>query len=126
METETINTDRQTTPRPAKTSLRSLVQALTGEVKVFFRQEIDLAKAEASEKIAWIGRNAIRVAVGGFVAYAGLIVFLIGLGWLIAWALRQAGLPPGLAGFVGLAIIGLLFVLTGAGFVLSSSLEYLS
>lgn len=120
METETTNKEQYPPPENSKTSLRQLIQSLSSDIKAFFRQEIELAKVETSEKISWAGRNAVGVAVGGFVAYAGLIVFLIGLGWLIAWALRQAGLQAGLAGFVGLAIIGLLFVLTGAAFVLSS------
>src|SRR5690349_19547716 len=120
METQIANDDLHTASLPPKTSLRVLVQSLTADIKTFFRQVIELAKAEASEKAAWLGRNTISIAIGGFVAYAGLIVFLIGLGWLAAWALQKAGLQAGLAGFVGLAGIGLLVVLTGAGFVLAS------
>jgi ElaB/YqjD/DUF883 family membrane-anchored ribosome-binding protein len=50
------------------------------------------------------------------VAYAGLIIFLMGLGWLVAWALQKAGMQPVLAGFLGLAIIGLL--VAGIGTIL--------
>lgn len=120
METATTNQDPSLRPNISKTSLRRLVQLLTSDVKAFFRQEVGLAKVELSEKVTWVGRNAAWVAVGGLMAYAGIIVFLIGVGWLVAWALRQAGLQAGLAGFLGLAIIGLLFVLAGTAFVLSS------
>jgi hypothetical protein len=48
------------------------------------------------------------------VAYAGLLVFLVGLGWLAAWALSLAGLQPMFAAFVGLSGVGLLVVLIGA------------
>ena len=107
-------------PETSRAPLRGLVHSLTGDIKAFFRQEFELAKAEASEKAAWLTRNAVVVAAGGFVAYAGLIVFLIGVGWLLAWALEKAGLPPVFAGFLGLAIIGLLVSALGALFMLKN------
>ena len=119
METDTINPET-TTAEPLtvpKSSLVGLVRYLTNDLKTFLRQEVDLAKAEISEKAAWFGKNVVMLAVGGFVAYAGLIVFLIGLGWLVAWALQKAGLQPLLAGFLGLTIIGLLVVGAGAAFI---------
>lgn len=63
-----------------------------------------------------MGRNAAALAVGGFVAYAGLIVFLIGMGWLLAWAFSKAGLAPVFAAFLGMAVIGL--VVTAIGCVM--------
>ena len=102
-----------------KTSLVGLVRSLTSEIRIFLRQEIDLAKAEAVEKLTWLIRNVIVLAAGGFVAYAGLIVLLIGMGWLVAWALQKAGVQPVLAGFIGLAIIGVLTTAVGAIFVLN-------
>lgn len=87
---------------------------LTGDTRTFIRQEIQLAKTELSEKLSHMGRNAVSLAIGGFVAYAGLIVFLIGLGWLLGWAFTLAGLQPALAAFVGLAIIGLVVAGIGA------------
>lgn len=87
-----------------------LIKALTGDTKTFIRQEIELAKTELSEKISAFGKNATSLAIGGFVAYAGLIVFLIALGCLIAWALEKADLAPLLAGFIGFAGIGLLVI----------------
>lgn len=94
-------------------SFFTLLRTLTGDTKTLIRQEVQLAKTEISEKISMMGRNAVSLAIGGFVAYAGLIVFLIGLGWLIAWAFTQAGLAPFLSAFLGLGIIGLLVVATG-------------
>ena len=91
----------------ARTSLVGLFRALTGDTRTFIRQEIQLAKTEISEKISRLGKNAAALAIGGFVAYAGLILFLMGLGWLLAFAFESAGLQPALAGFVGLAAIGL-------------------
>jgi ElaB/YqjD/DUF883 family membrane-anchored ribosome-binding protein len=103
-----------------RSSLIGLVKSLAAEIKTFLQQELELAKAEASEKLAWLTRNAVILAASGFIAYAGLIVFLMGLGWLVAWAFQQAGVQPVLAGFLGLAIIGLLVTAAGAAFVLKS------
>ncbi len=69
-------------------------------------------------KASAFGRNAVTLAPGGSVAYAGLIISLMGLGCLLAWALQQAGLQPLLAGFLGLAIVGILIAAMGTAFVL--------
>ncbi len=94
-------------------SLLGLVRDFTKETKNFFRQEIDLAKTELSEKLKTMTSGATSVAIGGFVAYAGAIVFLIGLGELLAFAFAKAGLDSVLSQFIGLGIIGL--VIAGAG-----------
>lgn len=104
---------------PPQTSIFGLIRSLRNDAKNLLRQEIQLAKAELSEKVALFGRNAVAVAVGGFIAYAGLIVLLMGLGWLVAWGLQKAGLEPVLAGFLGLAIIGLLVAGAGTAFLLT-------
>jgi hypothetical protein len=39
-------------------------------------------------------RNAAALAIGGFIAYAGLLVILVGLRCLLAWAFENAGLSP--------------------------------
>jgi hypothetical protein len=91
-----------------------LIRNLTEDIKRLLRQEVELAKAEVSEKLSAFGRNAVSVAMGGFIAYAGMIVLLMGLGWLVAWVLQKAGLPPVLAGFIGLAGVGVLVAAVGA------------
>jgi hypothetical protein len=99
-------------------SVLGLVRNLSNEVTTFIRQEINLAKTEISEKISAMGRNAVTLAIGGFVAYAGLIVLLIGLGALAAWGLEQAGLSPFVAGAVGVGGVGLLIAIIGGVMVL--------
>src|SRR5579859_6329290 len=100
METEIAQKEFSPVAAPeTRSSLRELVQSLTNDTKIFLRQEIDLSKTEAAEKVSWLTRNAIMVAAGGFVAYAGLIVLLIGLGWLLSWPLQHAGLQPALQAF---------------------------
>lgn len=106
-------------------SILGLVRQLTREAKLFIREEIQLAKTEISEKVSSKAKSGSKIAIGGFVAYAGLIVFLIGLGWLIGFALTKAGLDPLLAQFIGLGFIGLVIAGSGA-FVLMKAIKAIS
>src|SRR6476660_5362753 len=106
-------------------SVLGLIRQLTREAKLFIREEIRLAKTEVSEKVSSKAKSGSKIAIGGFVAYAGLIVFLIGLGWLIGFALTKAGLDPLLAQFIGLGIVGL--IIAGSGtFVLMKAVKAMS
>src|SRR3954465_1290204 len=98
-------------------SLFGLFGDLKDETKTFIREEVQLAKTEISEKISKMGRNAVSLVIGGFVAYAGVIVFLGGLGLLLAFAFEKLGLPSAMSGFLGLAIIGLLAAGVGYAFI---------
>ena len=121
MDTSTATAPRASvfsTASAPRASVFRLFRALTTDTRTLLRQEVQLAKTEISEKISRMGRNAAALAVGGFVAYAGLIVFLIGLGWLLAWAFSLAGLAPIFAAFLGLAIIGLIATAIGCGLLL--------
>src|SRR5581483_1959739 len=102
----------------AGTSFFGLFRDLKAEVKTLVQQELTLARTEIAEKISSYSRNAILLVVGGLIAYAGLVVFLGGLGLLLAFAFEKAGLSPTLARFVGLAAIGLVIVAIGAVLIL--------
>lgn len=102
---------------PRSGSVLDLMQALTNETKTFMRQEIALAKTELSEKVGRMAREGASVGIGGFVAYAAAIVMLLGLGFLVAWAIHLAGIESLFASFLGLLGIGLLVL--GIGGVLA-------
>src|SRR4030095_10531991 len=102
--------------RLAEESVSELIGDLKDETKTLIQQEVELAKTEISEKISRFGRSAALVALGGFVAYAGLIVFLIGLGFLLSFALHSLELNPLLANFIGTGFIGLLAAGVGYAF----------
>lgn len=106
------------TAASSTSSLSDLFRSLSAETRTFVREEFQLVKTELSEKASYFGRNAVALAIGGVVAYAGLLVFLIGLGYLLAWCFELAGLQPVFAGFVGLAAIGLFAILAGGLLVL--------
>src|SRR6266481_1755198 len=100
-------------------SIFDLVKELREEVKKFLREEVHLAKAELSEKISRMGKESVNIAIGGFVAYAGLIVFLGALGMLIAFGLQRIGLDPFLSSFIGLGALGFIVIAVGASMLLS-------
>jgi ElaB/YqjD/DUF883 family membrane-anchored ribosome-binding protein len=102
-------------------SVFGLVGGLTGDVRTFMKQEIELVKTEISEKISRTGKNAVSLAIGGFVAYAGVIVLLVGLGVVAAYGIQSLGLEnPWLAGFAGLTLVGLLTAGLGAIFIMEA------
>lgn len=102
----------------SKSTLVGLVRNLKNEVGVLIQQEIKLAKTEMSEKLGYFTRNGIALAIGGAVAYAGLIVLLLGLGFLAAWAIHLAGIEGLFASFLGLLFIGMLVTGVGGAMVL--------
>ncbi len=95
------------------TSIIGLLRNFTHEVRDLLRREIKLATTEISEKAVRFGRDALGVAVGVGLAYAGFMVFLLGLGFLLAWAFLFTGLQPIFAMFLGLAIVGFLILISG-------------
>jgi len=98
-------------------SLLGLLQNLRDETTTLLRQEVALAKAEVTENITQAGKHAALIATGGFVAYAGLIVALIGLGHLVGVALVHAGFDPELSQWVAPTAVGLGVALIGWGMV---------
>lgn len=101
-----------------RNSIGRLVRDLGQEIKTLVQQEMQLVKAELSEKVQIAARNGVALAVGGVMAYAGLIVLLLGFGFLIAWAIHLAGIEGLFASFLGLLFVGLATVGLGGGLVL--------
>jgi hypothetical protein len=72
-------------------SLGELFADLLGEIRTLVRQEMELARAEMSQKAAVAGRSVAYIAAGAVVAYAGLLAIvaaivlgvsrIIPLGW---------------------------------------------
>jgi hypothetical protein len=98
---------------PPANSIPSLLRELRDESLTLFRQEVTLAKTELKDNASRAGGHAAKIAIGGFVAYAGVIVLLIGLGQLIGSMLTQAGMDPDLAQWLAPALLGLVVALIG-------------
>lgn len=103
--------DRPTTGSdiPARErSLGELFGELTRDTAMLVRQEVTLARVELTDKATKVGKDVGTIAAGGAVAYAGLIVLLLG----VAAALIAAGMSAWgayvLVGLIVLAIGGII------------------
>jgi hypothetical protein len=92
-------------------SLGELISELSRETGTLVRKEIELARVEVSEKIATAGKHAGMAAVGGALAYAGLVVLL----GAIVMGIIQLGLAPWLAALL-VALVAML-----AGYLMATS-----
>lgn len=104
---ETTTTTHE--PRTIGTLLRELFD----EARDLFRQEIALAKTEASEKASLFGRNAAFVAAGGLVALMGVLFILAAISILLTWAYANAGLSEAVATWLGPLTVGLVVGIIG-------------
>jgi drug/metabolite transporter (DMT)-like permease len=77
-------------------SLKELFGDLTHSVTTLFRKEIELARAETSEKLSQAGVAAGSIAAGGILGLAALIVLLQAL----VIALTELGLAPALSALI--------------------------
>ena len=84
-------------------SLGQLFGDLSRQLGTLVRQEIDLAKTETTTRVTALGRDASMVGAGAALAYAALLVALIGLGFLLA----DLGLATWLAFIVVAAVAGI-------------------
>jgi hypothetical protein len=101
--------------------LSSLFSELAGETTTLVRKEVELARAEMSEKMSQAATGAISLAAGGLVAFAGLIFLLlsatIGLSnWVSDWlaALIVGGV---------VALIGMFMVMSGRNRLSTENLQ---
>lgn len=95
----------------AERSLGELFGDLTREMATLVRHEIALATTEMSEKASTVGKNVAYLAVGGLVAYAGLLA-------IVAAIILALGnfIPMWLSALVvGLVVAGIGYVLVQQG-----------
>ena len=74
---------RASGPGSADKSLGEIVAEVSEKASLLVREEIELAKAEVSEKAASLGRGAAVGAAAGFFALIGLIFLFHFLAWVI-------------------------------------------
>jgi uncharacterized membrane protein YqjE len=93
-------------------SIGELITRLSRETVTLVRKEVQLAKAEMSQKASRVGKNVGFLVVGGVVAYTGLLALvaavILVLGLVIPYWLSAA-----IVGFV-IAVIGAILVVKGA------------
>ena len=93
-------------------SIGELFSELSRETTELFRQEVQLAKAEMSQKASRVGKNVGFLVVGGVVAYTGVLA-LVAAGIILLGQLIPYWLSAGIVGLV-IALVGLFLVVKGA------------
>ena len=98
-------------PERRERSVATLLSDLARDFSLLIRQEVALAKAEASEKVGQLGMGIGMMAAGGFVAFAGLIVLMFAGVYALSLVMEpwQAALIVG--GVV--TLLGLILVFVG-------------
>lgn len=108
-----------TPPPPDDRSLADLVVDVSENASTLVREEIELAKAEVSEKVGKILRgSAVGIAAGVF-AFLALILIMHGIAWLLAEEVFGGNVWPGY--FVEAALF--LIVAALAGWIASKALK---
>lgn len=97
-------------------SIGEVVSGLAGDVQDLVRGELALARAEFDQKLHGLVAIAISVIGGALVAFAGLVVLLLGGAAALAWWLPS---------WAALLIVGAVIVLIG-GLIARSALARLS
>ena len=86
------------------------VQDISERMSALVREEIELAKAEVTEKVTKLLKGIVVGVAAGVFVITGLLFFLHGLAWL-AWFALPVGNSAFFWGFF--LVAGLLFVLGG-------------
>jgi uncharacterized membrane protein YqjE len=92
-------------PEGAEKSLGEIVSEVSEKASLLVREEIELAKAEVTEKVSRLTKGAAIAAAAGVFILFGVVTLLHGLAWLIDDALNSSA-------WVGFLIVtGVLFIL---------------
>ena len=87
-------------------SIGELFGQLSQDMTLLFRQELQLARAELSEKISQVTSNLVSIVAGGFVAYVGALALVAAL---ILGLQDLAEISP----WVSALIVGAIFAVAG-------------
>ena len=69
------------------TNLAQAIQDVSEKAQLLVREEIELAKAEVSQKARSLGVGAAVAAAAGIFVLGAAIMILFGLAWLAYWAI---------------------------------------
>ncbi len=90
-------------------NIATAIADISERATILVRDEIELAKAEVAEKGAKLARGAIVGAVAGIFLVTALMFTLVGLAWLLYWALPVETF----AYFWGFFVMAVILVLLG-------------
>lgn len=88
-------------------NITDLFADLIEHLSTLFRKEVQLAKAEAGEKVQQVTNGAVFIGIGGAVLLAGLIqllhaivAWLVVLGLEIEWSTTIVAVVTGIIGYI--------------------------
>ena len=103
---------RQEGVNASTANIAQAIQEVSDRAQILVREEIELAKAEVTEKITVLIRGAVIGIVAGVFALVGLLFVLHGFAWMAYYLLPV----PDQTVFWGFFLVaGVLFVLGGLG-----------
>jgi uncharacterized membrane protein YqjE len=94
-------------------SVGQLVTDVSAQTSGLIREEIELAKAEITEKVTQLLRGGVSGIIAGVFAFLALILIMEGVAWLLAEEVFDGNAWPGF--FVEAALF--LLIAAGAGFI---------
>ncbi len=103
-------------------SITDLIGSLAGDISGLFRKEVQLAKAEAGEKLDDALDASKGLAIGAILAIGALGVFLAALVTGLSWLLVAFGMSEDASQFVAALVVALVVGGIAWGFI-SRSLE---
>ena len=110
---------RRRRPKPEHRSVGELVFDVSERTSILIREEIELAKAEVSEKVGKIARgSAVGIAAGTF-AFLALILIMEGIAWVLNEEVFDGKTWPGF--FIEAAAF--LLIAAAAGFIAYRALK---
>jgi uncharacterized membrane protein YqjE len=70
-----------------QTTIVQAIQEVSEKASVLVREEIELAKAEVTQKLTKLGKGTVIALAAGVFVLAALVMILFGLAWLAYWAI---------------------------------------
>lgn len=108
----------ETTETTQRSSFFGLIGHLRQEVMRLIRQEIQLAKTEAIEKVSKMKRNAILAATGGIFALMAAELLFVAIGVIAGYGFTRLGWDTGPAYAAGMGCMGILVAIVGGAFLM--------
>ena len=87
-------------------NIADLLRQLKDDTTALVREEVNLATTEAKEKLKLAGRSAGIIGAGALLAFGGLLLILMSLGYLLREVFINTGMSVAIATFLGFLIIG--------------------
>ena len=99
-------------PMKQERSLGELFSELAGETSTLVRQEVALAKAELTQKAAYVGRNVGLLVVGGAFVFAAFLALM---------AAAVIGLSNAMPSWAAALVVGVVVGIVGGALVFKAA-----